>query len=106
MTRTAHRRAAAVLTAALALGVAGPAGARPFDINSSGSFVPVNITQPQAVGGHAAVTHANGNSDLEYALIGVGVGGAAVAMLGLGGTRLAGRRRRQTAATARPTIPA
>jgi len=103
MTRTAHRRAAAVLTAALALGVAGPAGARPFDINSSGSFVPVNITQPQAVGGHAAVTHANGNSDLEYALIGVGVGGAAV---GFGGTRLASRRRRQTAATARPAIPA
>lgn len=104
MTRTAHRRAAAVLTAALALGVAGPAGARPFDINSSGSFVPVNITQPQAVGGHAAVTHANGNSDLEYALI--GVGGAAVAMVGFGGTRLASRRRRQTAATARPAIPA
>lgn len=104
MTRTAHRHAAAVLTAALALGVAGPAGARPFDLNSSGSFVPVNVTQPEAVGDHAAVTHTTGNSDLEYALI--GVGGAAVAIVGLGGTQLASRRRRQTAATGRPTMPA
>ena len=35
-----NRRTAGALTAALALGTAGPALARPFDLNEQGSFVP------------------------------------------------------------------
>jgi len=41
MTRTlTNRRTAVALTAALALGAAGPAAARPFDLTPQGSFVP------------------------------------------------------------------
>ena len=35
-----NRRTAGALTAALALGAAGPAAARPFDVTPQGSFVP------------------------------------------------------------------
>jgi hypothetical protein len=35
-----NRRTAGALTAALALGTAGPAAARQFDVNAQGSFVP------------------------------------------------------------------
>jgi hypothetical protein len=49
-------------------------------------------------------THAGGNSDLEYLLI--GAGGTAVVILSLGGTAVATHRGRHTRATARPTIAA
>jgi hypothetical protein len=98
-----NRRAVGIVTAALALGVAGPAAARPYDLDSAGSFVPVNVGQTPAVSAPSAAGHANsgGTSTLEYALI--GTGGAAVLVVGIGGTRAASRRR-QTGAARRSTV--
>jgi hypothetical protein len=97
-----NRRAVGIATAVLALGVAGPAAARPYDIDSAGSFVPVNVGQTPAVGAPAATSHANGgDSALEYALI--GTGGASVLLVGVGGT-LAASRRRQAGAARRSTL--
>jgi hypothetical protein len=95
-----HRRAVGIATAVLTLGVAGPAAARPFDINSTGSFVPANVGQTPAVA--APAPHANGGgSAVEYALI--GTGGASVLLVGVGGT-LAASRRRQAGAARRSTL--
>ena len=95
-----HRRAIGIATAMLALGAAGPAAARPYDIDSAGSFVPVNVGQTPAVAAPAA--RAGGaDSALEYALI--GTGGASVLLVGVGGT-LAASRRRQASAARRSTL--
>jgi len=100
-----NRRAAAVLTAALTLGVAGPAVARPID--STGpyrSYTAVNIPQQQPTANQVTATHPGGSSDLEYLLI--GAGGTAVVMLSVGGAVVATHRRRHTRATARPSVAA
>jgi hypothetical protein len=95
MTRTlTHYRTTALLTAALSLALAGPAGARPFDLDSQGSFVPVNITPP-AVQTVAPSSAGGGISDLGY--VGIGTGGVAFALIGAGGVRTATRRRRPAA---------
>jgi hypothetical protein len=108
MTRSTfvNRRAAAIVTAALTLGFAGPAAARPFDIDAAGSFVPAGTGPVQAVAVTPTNSHTTGggNSGLEDVLI--ATGGAAVALVGLGGTRAASRRRRQTGAATPPTIAA
>jgi hypothetical protein len=99
-----NRRAATVLTAALTLGVAGPAVARPIDDNSpSWSYTAVNIPQSQPAADQAVASHSGGSSDLEYLLI--GAGGTAVVMLSLGGAAAA-THRRHTRATARPRVAA
>jgi hypothetical protein len=87
---TGQRRAAAILTAALTLGVAGPAAARPID--SVGPY-----SQQPPAGDHAVSTSSGGSSDLEYLLI--GAGGIAVMV---GGAAVATRRRHH----ARPNIAA
>ena len=93
-----HYRTAALLTAALSVGIAAPAGARPFDLNSQGSFVPVNINPPavQSVASSAG----GGISDLGY--VGIGTGGVAVVLISAGGIRTATRRRH----AAEPRLPA
>jgi hypothetical protein len=94
-------RAIGIATAVLTFGIAGPAAARPFDVDSAGSLVPVNIQQTPAVAAPAAPGANGGGSGLEYALI--GTGGAAVLLVGVGGT-LAASRRRQADAARRSTL--
>jgi hypothetical protein len=91
-----HRRAVGIATAVLALGAAGPAAARPYNIDSAGSFVPVSVGQTPAIGTAAAPDATGGGSALEYALI--GAGGASVLLVGVGGTLAASRRRQASAA--------
>lgn len=92
-----QRRAVGIATAVLALGVAGPAAARPYNIDSAGSFVPVNVGQTPAAGTPAGAPQSNGGgSALEYALI--GTGGVTVLLVGVGGTLTASRRRQASAA--------
>jgi len=100
-----NRRAAAILTAALTLGVAGPAAARPIDsVGPYWSYTAVNIPQQQPAANQVTATHPSGSSDLEYLLI--GAGGTAVVMLSLGGAAVATNHRRHTRAAARPTVAA
>lgn len=100
-----NRRAAAILTAALTLGVAGPAVARPIEsVGTDWSYTAVNVPQQQPAADQVTATHSGTNSDLEYLLI--GAGGTAVVMLSLGGGAVATHRRRHTRATARPTVAA
>jgi hypothetical protein len=97
-----NRRAAAILTAALTLGVAGPAAARPID--SVGPYPPntaVTIPQQQPDGNQAVATQSGGSSDLEYVLI--GAGGIAVM---ISGAAVVTHRRRHGHVTTRPNIAA
>jgi len=89
-----NRRVAAILTAALTLGVAGPAVARPID---SGRPSASNAAQP--AGDPAVPTQSGSSSDLEYLLI----GGVAVV---ISGAAVATRRRRHTRMTTRPKVAA
>jgi hypothetical protein len=97
-----NRRATAILTAALTLGVAGPAVARPIDaVGPYSPYTAVNIPQQQPAAHPVTAMH---NSDLEYLLI--GAGGTAVVMLSVGGAAAATQHRRHTRATARPPVAA
>jgi hypothetical protein len=93
-----HRRVVAIATTALALSAAGPAVARPFDLDASVSSTPVSFEAAPAASAPSA--DATGTPALDYALI--GSGGAAVLLIGAGGTRAA--RRRRPAAARRSTI--
>lgn len=44
------KRTTALLTAAMSLGIAAPAGAMPFNTDAHGSLVPVEITPPAVQG--------------------------------------------------------
>jgi hypothetical protein len=96
-----NRRTATVLTAALALGTAGPAAAQPIGDNG-----PVHVAPPMQVAHYgtppATVSRAQpaGSSDVIYIV----VGGLVVALSGLGGTLAVANRRRT--APVRPTIAA
>ncbi len=90
----AHRRTAGIISVALALGIAAPAGARPFDLNQQGSYAPAESAQTHAQGVSASTS---GITDWGYVAIGSGV--ASLALVGVGGTRVASRRRHQPAAT-------
>jgi hypothetical protein len=106
MTRTlANRRTAGIITAALALGIAAPAGARPFDVNSAGSYVPTGSSLTSAQGVALTPSRAGGGiPGLGY--VAIGTGGAAVALIGIGGTLVASRRRHQPSATRGSTTAA
>lgn len=98
-----NRRAAAILTAALTLGVAGPAVAGPIEPGDPGwSYTAVTTPQEQPAADQIIATHSGGSSDLEYLLI--GAGGTAVVMLSLGGAAVATHRRRHTRITTRAKI--
>ncbi len=109
MTSTfANRRTAGIISAALALGIAAPAGARPFDLNEQGSYVPAESAQTQAQGVAATTSHtshtSSGISDWGY--VAIGSGAASLALIGVGGTRVAGRRRQRPSATRGSTTAA
>ena len=105
MTHTStKRRAAGAVVAALALSVGAPtAGARPFDLNPAGSFVPVGSAQTAAPN---ATSHTNGGDISDWGYVAIGSGAASLALLGIGGTRAAGRRRHRRRTTGAPTIAA
>jgi hypothetical protein len=97
-----NRRAAVSLTAALTLGVAGPAAARPSDsIGPYSSYTAVTIPHQQPAANQAVATQSGGSSELEYVLIGVGG-----AVLVTGGAAVATHRRRHTRITTRAKIAA
>jgi hypothetical protein len=108
MTRTlTTRHTAGMIAAALALGIAAPAGARPFDLNSVGSFVPAASSQRPAQSVTVTPSPAGGGDISGLGYLAIGTGGAAVALIGIGGTRAASRRRRQQpSATRRSTTVA
>jgi hypothetical protein len=94
-----NRHTATVLTAAVALGAAGPAAAQQI-----GAQGPVPVAPPQVTHHHSAYvqpashrTNTAPGSDLVYVLI----GGVVVAVGGLGGTLAAANRRRTAPARAR-----
>ncbi len=93
---------AGALTAALALGTAGPAAARQVDVTPQGSSVPAGyLSHYTTAAAHPAVSHPAPASDLTYVL----VGGVVIAVAGLGGTLAASRRRAaRTVTAARPRI--
>ena len=105
MTVSPARRRTAGILAAVALGFAAPAaGAKPVDtgpgfVKGAPSDWPVTTV-------HVTESHPSGGSisDLGYVAIGSGV--AALALVGVGGTRAAGRRRRRQRSAVRPTIAA
>jgi hypothetical protein len=100
-----NRRAAAILTAALTLGVAGPAGARAIDsVGPYSSYTAVDIPQQQPAAHQVTAAPSGTNSDLEYLLI--GAGGTAVVMLSLGSAAVATHHHRHTRAAARSTVAA
>jgi hypothetical protein len=100
-----NRRAAAILTAALTLGVAGPAAARPIDsVGPYWSYTAVSVPQQQSAANQVAAVHPRTSSDVEYLVI--GAAGTAVVMLSVGGAAVATHHRRHTRATARPTVAA
>jgi hypothetical protein len=103
MTRTfANRRAAGFVAAALALGVAAPtACARPFDLNSAGSYVQVGPRQSQP---NAPANAGGGISDV--GIVAIGTGAATLALVGVGGTRAASRRRQRQRTAPQSTIAA
>ena len=87
MTRSvAHRRTAAIAAAALALAIAAPAAdAKPIGAGPVYSIAPPSDIRP-------ATSHMTaGSSDWAYAAIGSGV--AVLVVAGVGGTRVASRRR-------------
>jgi hypothetical protein len=90
----ATRRAVGLASVTLALGVAAPAAARPFDLDKQGSYVPAQsaLTQPPNL--QAATSHDTGGgiSDLGYVVIGSGI--ASLTLIGVGGTRAVSSRRR------------
>jgi hypothetical protein len=98
------RRISGIVTVALALGIAAPAGARPFDLDNQGSYVPVTTAQTQAPRATASHASAGGVSDLGYVAIGSGV--ASLTFIGVGGTRAATSRRRHRITAQRPTTAA
>ena len=97
-----NRRAAALLTAALTLGVAGPAVARPTDsVGPYSSYTAVQMPNDMPTSAQPVSTHGGGTSDLEYLLI--GAGGVAVM---ISGAAVATHRRRHTRITTRPNVAA
>jgi hypothetical protein len=85
------RRSVGVVAVALALGTtAGPASARPFDLNSNGSFVqtPPPSTAPVA-------NPASGGSGVEWGYVAIGSSSATLALIGVGVVASGRRRSRQ-----------
>jgi hypothetical protein len=110
MTRTlANRRTAGIITAALALGIAAPAGARPFDVNSAGSYVPTGSSLTPAQGVALTPSRAGGGGIPGLGYVAIGTGGAAVALEGPDRTgahpRPQGAGRQHSAAGDRVPVP-
>jgi hypothetical protein len=105
MTRSlTHRRTAAAVAAALALGIAAPAaGARPIDF--SPRFQPIVPAQKQATSVHETTSRPNGSDISDWGYVAIGSGVASLALISVGGTRAAARRRRERT-TVQPRVAA
>lgn len=105
MTRSlTNRRTAAAIAATLALGIAAPAaGARPIDLGPR--FQSIAPTPAPATTAHATTSRPAGSDISDWGYIAVGSGVAALALVSVGGTRAATRRRRQRT-TAQPKVAA
>ena len=104
MTRSlTNRRTVAAVAAALALGIAPAAGARPIGAGpefQSAAPVPVPATTV-----HATTSRPGGSDVSGWGYVAIGSGVASLALIGVGGTRAATRRRRQRT-TVHPRIAA
>jgi hypothetical protein len=99
MTNSLAKRSAACITAALALGIASPvAAAKPIDLVAGGSAAPTGWTPPPAasVDRTAGQLNADGFPDWGYVVIGSGV--TSLAVISVGGARIARRRQRHRTA--------
>ena len=99
------RRTSGIITVALALGIAAPAGAR-LDLNTAGSFVPSASSQRPVQSASVTPSPASGDDISGVGYLAIGTGGAAVALIGIGGTRAVSRRRQPPSATRRSTTAA
>jgi hypothetical protein len=102
----AHRRTAGIISLALALGAAAPAAARPVDLNQQGSIVSAAPAQTYSSNVPAATSHTTSGGISELGYVAIGSGAASLALICVGGTRVAGRRRQQPRATPRSTTTA
>ncbi|MDQ6729273.1 MAG: hypothetical protein M3022_02940 [Actinomycetota bacterium] len=101
-----HRRTAGIVSLALALGVAAPAAARPFNLNQQGSIVSAGPAQTYSSNVPAATSHTTSGGISDWGYVAIGSGAASLALIGVGGTRVAGRRRQQPRATQGSTTTA
>ena len=110
MTRVfSNRCITGIVTATLALGIAAPAaGARPFNENTNGSYVPVGPaqTQVQAASAPAATSHSTGGEVSEWGYVAIGSGVASLALISVGGTWTLVRRRQRQRTAAAPRVAA
>lgn len=102
----AHRRTAGIVSLALALGVAAPAAARPFDLTQQGSYVSVASAQTRSSNVPVATNHTTSSGISDWGYVAIGSGVASLALIGVGGTRVASRRRQQPRASQGSTTTA
>jgi hypothetical protein len=99
MTRSLAKRSAAGIAAGFVLGVAAPvAAARPIDVVAGGSAAPAGWTAPSAAGVDPTGGQLDGDGIPDWAFVVVGSGVTSLAVVGVGGARVARRRRRQRTA--------
>ena len=85
--------AGGLVVAGAALGVgAGPASARPYNLNANGSYVPAQVATLQA-GSHASLRVSARSGGFDWGDAGIGAAGSAVVLVGLLGGGLTRRRR-------------
>jgi hypothetical protein len=108
MTRqSARRRATSIVLAALAIGISAPAaGARPLDLNAANSLVPVNVSPPPFQSVEPSNGNASGGDISDVGYIAIGSGAATIALMGVGGTLAATRRRHRRHMATQSTITA
>jgi hypothetical protein len=78
----------------------------PFEQNQQGSYVPARSLQTQAPSGAEATSHSPGGGISDWGYVAIGSGAASLALAGVGGTRVASRRRQQRLTAHQPTIAA
>ncbi len=108
MTRySARRRATTVALAALAIGISAPAaGARPFDLNGADAVAPVHVAPPLAQSVEPSSNDATGGDISNVGYVAIGSGAATIALVGVGGTLAATRRRQRRRVAMQSTITA
>jgi hypothetical protein len=106
MTRQSARcRATAIALAALAIGISAPAAGARIDLNGADSVAPVQVAPPLAQSVEPSTNNADGDiSNVGY--VAIGSGAATLALVGVGGTLAATRRRHRRRIATRSTITA
>jgi hypothetical protein len=108
MTRqSARRRATSIVLAALAIGISAPAaGARPFDLTGADAVAPVHVAPPPAQSVAQTSSETSGGDISNVGYVAIGSGAATFALIGVGGTLAATRRRQRRRTATRSTITA